>query len=180
MATLRSKGACQRLGIPATTLRLWSNTFEDFLSPSARASISEKGTPTQRHYTEADIDLLTQIQSMLSVGLTYDAIREVLQNNPTTEVSLPALASVVSSNGHQNGTLALPDPESLSELTTLLARSVTLQEETAVRHERMLAIQEETLELLREQQQHQHAVARSTHPPTLWERLVAVVKPGGQ
>ena len=122
---LRSKQVSEQLGVPATTLRHWANVFSQYLSPAAQAPISERGTPNQRKYDAHDIETLKRIQGFLAIGLTYDAIHEALTNNPTSAVAIPT----TSQNGHSNGHVALPAPVDLSELTHLLARSVTLQEE---------------------------------------------------
>ena len=148
---MRAKAVSERIDVPLTTLRVWSMTFEDFLSPGARSSISERGTPTQRRYLEEDIQTLTRIKSLLVVGLTYDQVKETLAGKADTEPSALALPASVSQNGHSNGSVAVPVPIDLSELTVLLARSVTLQEET--------------LALMREEQQYRREQVALTHQP---------------
>ena len=126
---LRSKQVSEILDVPATTLRHWANTFSEYLSPAAQASVSERGTPNQRKYDEQDIELLRRIQGYLAIGLTYEAIREALNNNPTSAVAIPTTTSL-NGTGHE---VAIPTVQiDVSELTTLLARSVALQEEILI------------------------------------------------
>lgn len=150
--SVRSKAVCERLGVPATTLRLWSNQFSEFLSPSAQASVTEKGTPAQRRYTDADIALLAKVQELLALGLQYDQIKETLQNKPVPMDASVALTSPhTSHNGLGSIPALIPTQIDLSELTTLLTQSVTLQEQQAELTRKQIALQEEILTELKRQ-----------------------------
>ena len=190
MNSVRSKQVCDHLGVPATTLRLWSTTFEEFLSPGAQTSLTEKGTPAQRRYTEDDIALLAKVQELLGIGLTYDAIKESLANKATQPALVQLPAVVASSNGHSNGAVALPGPIDLSEVTELLARSVALYEATLEKQDQLLKVHEESLvkaerqeallqqnvavqqEILHELKRHEVAAPQAT---SLMERLKALL-----
>lgn len=163
--SVRSKAVCDLLGVPATTLRLWSNEFSDFLSPSAQASVTEKGTAAQRRYTEPDVAILSKVQELLALGMQYDQIREALANKPVPTDALVALTlSVPSHNGQNAVAVPQPDPIDLSELTSLLTRSVSLQEAQQSLTLKQIALQEEILTELRRKPE-------DGKPTTLAERL---------
>jgi len=75
------KEARKSLTIPASTLRRWSNEFQDHLSPH------EKGK--HRTYTTTDLDTLFKIKKMLDDGLRYDEIHIKLNaiEKPSEEAS---------------------------------------------------------------------------------------------
>lgn len=70
------------LAISPATLRQWSNEFSDFLSESARQTLTEAGTHAQRRYTEADIQVLQRAKSLLAGDLTYSEVRAKLAEPP--------------------------------------------------------------------------------------------------
>lgn len=78
----RPKELTEELSISAATLRLWSNEFSDFLSPSAQKQITGKGTAAQRRYTDEDITTFRQVKQLLSDGNTYEEIRRRLSDDP--------------------------------------------------------------------------------------------------
>lgn len=74
------------LGVGSNTLRLWSMEFAAFLSPSAQAQVSEKGTPLQRRYADHDV---------LVFGKTKE-FRVVLPDPKPP----PGNSAIVSANSH--------------------------------------------------------------------------------
>lgn len=67
------------LGIPPSTLRTYATEFASLLSADARASRAEgEGRARHRRYTEADLDILGQIKSLLEAGLSYEVARRQL------------------------------------------------------------------------------------------------------
>lgn len=158
----RPKQVQEQLGVSSATLRLWSNHFEEHLSPSARSSLTDKGTPTQRRYVDADVHLFARAKTLLDRGLTYDQVKEALAGDLEAIPESPTLAlakaperanpDLIGANGPLSVTVDVGD------LEPLLRRNNELQEEI--------------LELLREQGQRSLASV-----PTVWERLRALVRP---
>ena len=131
-----------RLEISPSTLRHWSNTFTDFLSPSARPSTTENGGPAQRRFTDADLRVLATVKQLLAAGLTYDRIKEQL-NEPTLELEAPREPAAIAVVNPQREL-----PEALTALATL---SDTQQQALTVLRE-LVAVQERQNALLRQQQ----------------------------
>lgn len=125
---MRPKEVAERLRVPATTLRLWSNEFKDYLSPSAQAQVSEKGTALQRRYDDRDVLVFTQVKELLGQDLTYEQVRERLAGEPPTEETALLLAVSVPESP-SNGS-ALATANGYGEVVDLLRRHVALQEET--------------------------------------------------
>lgn len=75
----RPAEAAASLGIPASTLRLYSVRFARLLSESAAAPVERGGgKPGYRLYSERDLALLREGKDLLAKGLTYDeALREL-------------------------------------------------------------------------------------------------------
>lgn len=86
----RPKTVCQRLAVPATTLRVWSNEFAAFLSPSAQSATTERGGPAQRRYTDGDMAVLARAKTLLEQDLTYEEVREALGQAPGTSPAKPS------------------------------------------------------------------------------------------
>lgn len=84
MATASSAGyrpaeAAHLLGVPPSTLRLYSVRFASLLSPSAAQPVERGGgRPGYRIYTARDLDVLRDGKSLLERGLTYDEALEEL------------------------------------------------------------------------------------------------------
>ncbi len=83
-----------KLSISANTLRLWSNEFADFLSPSAQASRTEKGGASQRRYTDQDIEVMLRAKLYLSQNKTYEEVRSLLAEPPADGELSDSLALV--------------------------------------------------------------------------------------
>lgn len=110
-----------RLGISPTTLRRYAVDFEQWLSPSARPSVTESGQRGARRYTVEDLGILTAVKREYDAGRSTDDIvallregslrpLDVVDNNPVrppqpqsgsaavdpeaTVVGLPALIGV--------------------------------------------------------------------------------------
>lgn len=86
-ATHRPAEAAQYLGIPASTLRRWSQQFGDFLSAETRSAQAEGG---HRRYTAADLEMLAEVKRLLGAGLTYDQVREQLASLTAEQRSVPS------------------------------------------------------------------------------------------
>lgn len=85
----RPKEITDTLGISATTLRRWSTTFSDYLSPTAGQSIAESGGSAQRRYTDEDLALLASIQREFAGGRTVEEVQVKLKRGelqPATDV----------------------------------------------------------------------------------------------
>lgn len=151
---LRPKDITQKLAISPATLRLWSNHFSVHLSPSAQATLTEKGTPAQRRYTEEDLSVFLRAQSLLSLGLTYEEAAAKLAEAPvgaplairTNGALAPASESTTEPH---NGYLAVPE---VAEMVSLLKRQNELSEEI------LLSLR---------------TIAERPVVPTPWERLLS-------
>lgn len=104
-----------KLGISANTLRLWSNEFADFLSPSAQASRTEKGGASQRRYTDGDIEVLLRAKLYLSQNKTYEEVRSLLGQPPADGELSDSLALVA---GQANEPVS---PTSIATITNQMA-----------------------------------------------------------
>ena len=80
----RPRDAAQQLGIAPSTLRLWSAHFANQLSNSAKKIAATGGLAAQRRYTDADLQLFSQIKQWLGQGLTYDEVKRRLHPPPAT------------------------------------------------------------------------------------------------
>lgn len=76
---LRPKDVIDQLGISAPTLRVWSNTFAEVLSPSAQAARTESGGNAQRRYTRQDLAYFHKAKGCLDSGLTFEQTLAALQ-----------------------------------------------------------------------------------------------------
>lgn len=66
-----------RLEVSPSTLRRWSEEFADFLSPEADSSEGKQ----HRRYSDEDMAMLITVKGLMADGLTYDQVRERL-NQP--------------------------------------------------------------------------------------------------
>jgi DNA-binding transcriptional MerR regulator len=146
----RPKTVCHRLAVPATTLRVWSNEFAGFLSPSAQSATTERGGPAQRRYTDGDLAVLARVKTLLEQDLTYEEVREALVQTPATSPVKPsaqpatdALArSQQTANGHEiQLASALSVLEELPQQFLQIAEVLTRQDqrlEELLEHNRQL------------------------------------------
>jgi DNA-binding transcriptional MerR regulator len=73
---LRPKEVCSQLAVSASTLRVWSNEFKDYLSPAAQVA-SAPGR-VHRRYTASDVQLLARIGQLLHLGHRCDEVKLLL------------------------------------------------------------------------------------------------------
>lgn len=65
----------KRLGMPPSTLRIYSAKFAEVLSESAaRPPVTPEGKVGYRLYTERDLVVLRKAKELLAQGLTYDQV----------------------------------------------------------------------------------------------------------
>ncbi len=115
----RPSDAARLLGIPASTLRRWSQQFSAFLSPSARKAADETaGFSGHRRYTEEDVRTLAQAQRLLGLGLNYDQARAWLSDHrsepevaaPPTKPGITKGAQVIEEDVGPQGPATPPAP----------------------------------------------------------------------
>lgn len=82
----RPKEVTERLGVSSATLRRWSDTFTDFLSPTAGKSITETGGPAQRRYNDQDVIVLATVKRLLDDGNTYEEVARKLPESILSDV----------------------------------------------------------------------------------------------
>jgi len=90
----RPKEVCERLGVSSATLRRWSDTFSEHLSPSAGKSLTATGGSAQRRYTEEDVATLARAKALLDGGNTYEEAVRRLQDEPQP-ADLPAVVQTL-------------------------------------------------------------------------------------
>lgn len=90
----RPQEICQRLGVPAPTLREWSRELRAFLSSSAGGGITSEGKYTHRRYSDADVAVFRIAQRELRSGSTYEALRIHLAGIDVEETARLMLPSV--------------------------------------------------------------------------------------
>jgi DNA-binding transcriptional MerR regulator len=181
--TIRPSAITNELSISASTLRNWATAFADYLSPGSQPSITEKGTTTQRRFTDSDVAIFRLVKQHLDAGLTYDAIKELLaageaatpptngqheepQTNPAIAIEVPQDASGLAVFiANQQATI-----QHLEKLVALQERHFTEyhhdQEELIGRLKELLKVNEQQQETLEKQQQ---VLGRISRP--WWQRL---------
>jgi DNA-binding transcriptional MerR regulator len=73
---LRPKEVRAQLAVSASTLRVWSNEFKNYLSPAARTSPALGRT--HRRYTAADVQVLERISQLLQRGHRCEEVKHLL------------------------------------------------------------------------------------------------------
>lgn len=69
----RPAEAAAKMGIPASTLRVYSTRFAEILAEMASSPpLSPEGRPGHRLYTLRDLALLERAKSLLAKGMTYE------------------------------------------------------------------------------------------------------------
>lgn len=76
--------AAELLDIGSTTLRRWSASFEEWLSPAAQSSLTGVGGNAPRRYNAQDLALLTAIQQRYRDGYTTPAVQDLLRSGAIT------------------------------------------------------------------------------------------------
>ena len=70
-----------RLEVSPSTLRRWSDEFAEYLSPEADSSEGKQ----HRRYNDEDLATFINIKGLMAEGLTYDQVRERLNEIHTSE-----------------------------------------------------------------------------------------------
>lgn len=105
-----------RLGISPTTLRRYATEFEEWLSASARPSVTEAGTLGARRYTAEDLAVLSAVKRAYDGGSSTADVQaalrdgrlrpiDVVDNNPLWPILTPPKATTVDS---ESATVGLP------------------------------------------------------------------------
>ena len=110
------------LDISPATLRRWSDEFADYLSSGAGVTPGR----THRRYLDSDVETLLIIKDLMSDGMTYEQVRQTLNERATVAVepdmieeASPELEDIVAETGFDD--LDLGDtPENDAETTTLV------------------------------------------------------------
>ncbi len=149
----RAGEVAEKLKISPATLRLWSNQFSAFLSPSARKGPTDS-VSAQRRYVDEDVELLFQAKAILGRGLTYGEARRKLEelrreNAEGGELerlfsSLPAsLDGVREMLGARDRTIA-----ALKETLAVREQTVAALEDTLLAKEKTIAALKDSLQFL--------------------------------
>ena len=89
----------------SATLRRWSDTFTEYLSPSAGRSVSESGGAAQRRYSDDDLAVLSRVKQLLDAGNTYEETARKLPETPIGQLTPPAASAVAISEPLPSGSL---------------------------------------------------------------------------
>src|SRR5712691_7899430 len=77
---LRPKEVCTQLAVSASTLRVWSNEFKNYLSPAAQ--VAPAPGRAHRRYSAADVQVLARIGQLLHLGHRCDEVKQLLPPPP--------------------------------------------------------------------------------------------------
>ncbi len=126
---------CQRLGMPPSTLRIYSTKFAEVLSDSAaRPAVSADGKVGYRVYTGRDLVVLKKAKELLNQGLTYDQVLAELRLSVPGRVRARAVGVGVSDAGSGAGSgegAVSVTPGDLEKVLGVLARAVASAERSA-------------------------------------------------
>lgn len=152
-----------RLDISPSTLRRWSDEFSDSLSEQA----SSPGGKSHRRYTEADMELLLNVKTLMSNGLTYEQVRTRLSQRPESEAAAtsmmvqPEEASLAMGmsyfseaiNELHQGQLSVLNSQAANRelMGVLIQDNFNLKEENGRLRERMLDIERSMSQLRRDE-----------------------------
>lgn len=64
--------AAEKVGVPSSTIRFWSDTFSRFVHPE------RSGLKNNRLYSEKDIEVLLKIKYYTEQGLSLEAVQQRL------------------------------------------------------------------------------------------------------
>ncbi len=104
------KQVAESLGVSGSTVRRYAATYGDLLSPYANP---ERGR--RRSFTEADVDLLRQMQSLLAAGLSERDMRAQLVTYQSAAAVLREAADVSYGASVEQVLAALADQKPLLE-----------------------------------------------------------------
>ena len=130
VVVFRPKEVCARLAVSASTLRVWSTEFKDYLGPAAQ--VAPMPGRAHRRHTVADVEVLARIGELLHLGHRCDEVKQMLPPPPG------------SSSDHPNAPARTEDAERaqrLRDLEEALARArrrIGSLEEQAVQDEHQL------------------------------------------
>ena len=111
------------LDISSATLRRWSDEFADYLSSGAGVTQGR----THRRYLDTDVETLLVIKDLMSDGMTYEQVRQTLNERATVAVEPDMIEEAASELEDTAGKPGFDDldlgdtPESDAETTTLVA-----------------------------------------------------------
>jgi DNA-binding transcriptional MerR regulator len=77
---LRPKDVCAQLAVSASTLRVWSNEFKNYLSPAAQ--VAPAPGRAHRRYSAADVQVLARVGQLLHLGHRCDEVKQLLPPPP--------------------------------------------------------------------------------------------------
>ncbi len=176
---LRLPGEVAReLGISTSTLRRWAKEFHPYLSKKAgKPGKSGAGAATHRRYTQADVDLLTQVKALLDQGMTYGQVIQHLKGEKPAakeeeqegeaysivpseaEVEAPALgrsfvvvADALRNIGENQQAIQNSLQVNRNLLGVLIQDNFNLKEENAKLRDRVLKLEQAVNELRRQNQ----------------------------
>jgi len=131
---LRPKEVCAQLAVSASTLRVWSNEFKNYLSPAAQ--VAPAPGRAHRRDSAADVQVLARIGQLLHLGHRCDEVKQLLPPPPGR------------SDEHAGPPARTEDAEREQRLRGLedaLARArlqIGSLEEQAVRDERQIGVEQ--------------------------------------
>lgn len=115
----KSGDLARRFNVHANTVRDWSDRYSDLLSPRATAA--------KRTYTLDDALVLSTVASMRDVGLTFEAIRDALDNGQRVDAIPDAPTPEESAARESMALVPLPELEraldNVQQLTGELERA---------------------------------------------------------
>ncbi len=131
---LRPKEVCAQLAVSASTLRVWSNEFKNYLSPAAQ--VAPAPGRAHRRYSAADVQVLARIGQLLHLGHRCDEVKQLLPPLPgrSDEHTGPPART---EDAERDGRL-----RSLEDALARARRHVGSLEEQAVRDERQLGTEQ--------------------------------------
>jgi len=134
VVVLRPKDVCAQLAVSASTLRVWSNEFKNYLSPAAQ--VAPAPGRAHRRYSAADVQVLARIGQLLHLGHRCDEVKQLLPPLPgrSDEHTGPPART---EDAERDGRL-----RSLEEALARARRHVGSLEEQAVRDERQLGAEQ--------------------------------------
>jgi DNA-binding transcriptional MerR regulator len=127
---LRPKEVCAQLAVSASTLRVWSNEFKDYLSPAAQVA-SVPGA--HRRYTATDVEVLARIGQLLHIGHRCDEVKDLFPPPPRRSCDEHAAPSAGKEDAEREGRL-----RSMEEALAKARRQIGSLEEEANQYEQQL------------------------------------------